>query len=219
MKLHSAIKYRTLFCILFFAFSKPVGAQDSGLGKLVDIPVLGEIRGIVSLRNDGQSFLAVWYYSTQQDNSSSGRNILTIFERKSNKYDEVFRFNDSPGDGVWERLLPLYPGRLTGLILSASQISADDDTWLIALVDDKFKVVHHGSSTELLDINDDGYFEIFDSNWPDGDGKPKTTKVFVWDGQKYRQVIEMKFNLRFSNRVRNAVNKATRRAQVSSPQN
>jgi hypothetical protein len=62
-----------------------------------------------------------------------------------------------------------------------------------------------------LDLNGDGFPEIFESSWPDGDGSPKATTVHVWSGKNYRTLMKTSWRNRFGPGVFSAVEKASRR--------
>jgi hypothetical protein len=51
---------------------------------------------------------------------------------------------------------------------------------MVALVQDKFQVVYQGQTSEIVNLDGDGIPEIFESVWPDGDGYPKKTTIYVW---------------------------------------
>jgi len=183
-------------------------AQPGTFGDLEQIPKLGEIRGLTAF---SESHLAVWYSNVRKDQFPSYEAFLVIYEMRNREPAEVFRINSSPED-VWQRLIPLGAFSLTGLTIQSSQSLTDYDAALvIALVDEKFKVVFSGGTSEIFDLNADGVPEIFESMWPDGDGYPKTTSVHVWNGKTYRSLMKTAWRNRFGPGVLSSVERASRR--------
>jgi len=185
-------------------------SQRGGFGSLERIPKLGEIRGLTTF--DG-SHLAVWYSNVRKENQTPIREaFLVIFELRDRELAEVFRMNSNPED-EWQRLIPLTSSSPIGLAIQSSHSFTDNDAALvIALVDEKFRVVFRGLTSEILDLNGDGVPEVFESMWPDGDGYPKATTIHVWSGKNYRALMRTSWRNRFGTAVLSSVEKASRRA-------
>lgn len=96
-----------------------------------------------------------------------------------------------------------------------SGISDYDAAKVFALVKGKFQLVFEGHTSEFLHLNNDGYPEIFESMWPDGDGYPERTTVHVWNGTAYRPLIKTAFKHRFGVAVQRAIERAARRRDTA----
>jgi hypothetical protein len=139
--------------------------------------------GVATYRGDATTFVAAWYW-IDGVGGRAGHSLLAVYERAAGGYQERFRIQSTAGDR-WEQLRSL-AGKLPGFVLESSEsISDHDATTVIALVDGKFAVVFDGVTSEVVDLNADGYLEILESSWPDGDGFPATTRVHVWGGRQY----------------------------------
>ncbi len=179
---------------------------------------MGEIRGLTTLRGrveeaeyEEKSFLAVWYFNPRPGQLPSHETFLVIFEPRREGYREVFRHNANDDLEGWTELAPLDAPLLPGLYIKVSGTSDYDGATVIALVGGKFRVIFEGSTSEFVDLNSDGFPEVFESDWPDGDGRPKTTRVHVWNGKSYRPLTRVAFRQRFGLPVLRAVERAAHR--------
>ena len=202
---------RVWLAITLICYLTPLSAfaQSGVFGDLRDVPRLGEVNGVISFNDSENSYLAVWYRPERVKGTDT--DFLVIFRRNDQKYNEVFRLNNDVIQ-IWQHFVPFGTSRLTGLMIQSSETISDYD-WaiVIALVGGEFKVVYRGVTSDLIDLNADGYFEILESSWPDGDGEPRTTTIHVWDGRIYRPLMKVSWNNRFGAKIRAAVSKAARR--------
>lgn len=180
--------------------------EDSNQSSLEDIVKKGGVQAIISFGSPDKTFLAIWYRIRQESEIPITNNSLIIFERKKEKYEEVFRFDDKGGNQLWQYLAqfgtPNFPGVA---IISLGNDYFYGPTIVIALVDNKFKVVYQGGTSEFVDLDGNGIPEIFESNWPNGDGSPQMTTVYVWDGKIYTPIMKSKWDERFSHSIISAV--------------
>ena len=189
--------------VVFCLVPSVLQAQPRNFGDLGKLPKLGVVRAITNL---DESYLAVWYWSVEKNAASSDGNLLAIYTVKDGEFSEVFRFTN-PGDGNWQKLVPLCDSRLIGVSIQSGAITNYDGVQVIGLVEDKFQLVFEGSTSEFTDLNGDGVPEIFESDWPDGDGYPTTTTVHVWNGKKYSRLMKVSFRKRFGPAVQTAISK------------
>lgn len=188
-----------------------LNAQVGELGGLRVLEEQGRVKGVASMRTGGKLYLAVWYAPLSKQFPPAAPYSLRIFEREAEQYKEVFRFDDKEVD-TWEQLLQFDSPRLPGFVLMSKSGSSDrGPAIVVALVNNSFRVVYEGDESEFVDLDADGISEILESVWPDGDGYPKSTSVHVWDGKRYRLLMKVGWNERFSPRVRNSVAKASAR--------
>jgi len=107
---------------------------------------------------------------------------------------------------MWQYLVGLGTPNFPGVaVISPGNDYSYGPTTVIALVERKFKVVYQGGASEFIDLNGDGVPEIFESQWPNGDGSPETTTVYVWNGKVYTPLMKAKWEERFSSSVTSAV--------------
>lgn len=200
MSWFNAVVWIALFCFV----PSLIQAQPGNFGDLGKLPRLGDIRAITNL---DESHLAVWYWSVDKNAVSSDGNVLAIYAVKGGEFSEVFRLKNDPGDDNWEKLVPLCDSRLIGVTIQSGSITNYDQAQVIALVGDKFQSVFRGSTSEFTDLNDDGVPEIFESDWPDGDGYPTTTTIHIWNGKKYSRLMNVSFRKRFGPTVQTALSR------------
>ena len=177
-------------------------AQPGNFGDLGKLPKLGDVRAITNL---DESHLAVWYGILDKNAVPSYWDVLAIYAVKDGEFSEVFRLKSEAGDEFWAKLVPLCDSRLIGVALQTGVITNYDQVRVIALVEGKFQSVFEGSTSEFTDLNDDGVPEIFESDWPDGDGYPTTTTVHLWNGKKYSRLMKISFRKRFGPTVQTAI--------------
>lgn len=197
MSSFAAVVWVVLFCLV-----PSLQAQPRNFGDLGKLPKLGDVLAITNL---DASHLAVWYGIVDKNAVPSYWDVLVIYAVKDGEFSEVFRLKSEPGDESWEKLVPLCDSRLIGLAIQTGVITNYDSVQVIALVEGKFQLVFKGSSSEFTDLNDDGVPEIFESDWPDGDGYPTTTTVHVWNGKKYSRLMKVSFRKRFGPTVQTAI--------------
>ena len=89
--------------------------------------------------------------------------------------------------------------------------------WLIPPQGKPRQVGKTGTSTEAVDIDGDGVAELVESSWPDGDGYPKSSVIYAWNGIGYRRLMEVNWSDRFSSRVANALRGRIRPAPHGRP--
>lgn len=195
----AAVVWVVLFCLV-----PSLQAQPRNFGDLGKLPKLGDVLAITNL---DESHLAVWYGIVDKNAIPSYWDVLAIYAVKDGEFSEVFRLKSEPADDPWEKLVPLCDSRLIGVALQTGVITNYDSVQVIALVGGKFQSVFKGSSSEFTDLNDDGVPEIFESDWPDGDGYPTTTTVHVWNGKKYSRLMKVSFRKRFGPTVQTAISR------------
>jgi hypothetical protein len=212
---------RTLLATLALcALSAGARGQAEDAGFDASVPKLGEIRGLTTLRGrveeaeyEEKSFLAVWYYNLRTDQKQFPRHetFLVIFEPQQEGYREVFRYDAKEFDKGWTDIVPLDARLLAGLHIKIPGVSDDDGAVVVALVGGKFRVVFDGETSEFVDLNQDGFPEVLESQWPDGDGHPKWTRVHVWNGKSYKFLMRVAFRQRLGLPVLRAVERAAYR--------
>jgi hypothetical protein len=171
--------------------------------NITSIPGLELSHGLAMFAGMDRSFVAVWSSSSDRWPRET-TDMLCIFEKTNNQYKEVFRLAGEYPD--WEDIISLGYPRLPGIVvLENDGMSERGIATLIVLVGNDFQVVYRGGESEFIDFNSDGIPEIVESIWPDGDGHPKTSNVYVWDGKKYKRLVKTKWDDRYGFRARQAV--------------
>lgn len=207
---------RAILFLSLAACAAPGQTKDAAFGD--KIPNLGEIRGLTSFRareiggreNREKRFLAVWYFNMRPKQTPSYETFLVIFEAQPDGYKESFRYTAQSHEDL-SGVTALASDILAGVVVKFSGISDYDAAKVVALVNGRFQFVFNGETSEFFDLNADGYPEIFESSWPDGDGYPQTTTVHVWDGISFRRLLKTTFRGRFDSAVSRAVGRAARR--------
>lgn len=193
-----------ILCLLsLVTFGTLARAQSGDFTDFEKLPKLGVVRAIHSL---DESHLAVWYWSNKEDFMQTDGSILVIYEVKNGAFSEVFKLK-STVDGGWNRIEPLCDTRLTAIKIESGTITNYDSAIIIALVDGKFQKVFEGSTSEFRDLNEDGIPELFEAEWPDGDGYPTTATVHFWNGKTYKRLMKVSYRKRFGPVVQAAVAK------------
>lgn len=174
----------------------------------------GKIREIMSFKArklttskvEIRNFWAVWYLK-EKGKSELDEEGLVIYEKVGEKLEERFRYIHDGGANFQEfSTLGVTPMQGIRLTFDSSDYLTGD-TIIIGLVNDQFKIIFQGGTTELVDLNGDGYAEIFESEWPDGDGSPKKTTLHVWNGNSYQKLAERPWDTRFDSATKKAVDK------------
>jgi len=112
----------------------------------------------------------------------------------------------------WERLVSLNGGSLQGFVLWMDH----PDYWfgktrVIVLNNGKFKRAYESNfSSEVVDINGDGFPEMIDSRWPDGDGRPQSSAIYIWNGDTYILLMRVPWVDRLGSKVLKAVSEGTK---------
>ena len=167
------------------------------------------VRGVASIRIQDKTFLGVW------ERPEPDRESFEVLEEREGLYYSALRFANEGSD--WQSVSTLEDGRLPGFVLRSE--GADywyGQTTIVAFVKGRFEVVYRGlDTTEIVDLNNDGYPELFASGWPDADGGPESTTVYVWSGQTFEKLMVVRFKQRFGPRVVAAVRAYRRRVPPS----
>ena len=191
-----------------------MGILPNNVNDLQVVYKNGTIKGILSFRamrfshsqTISRVFLAVWYEKVIE-NTEVNEEGLVIYEKRGNGYEESFRFVDK-AQRRFQELAPLNSMQVPGVIVTfSSEEHWSGETTVIAFVNDKFQVVYQGKASEFVDLNGDGIAEIFESSWPNGDGFPKKTIVYIWNGSGYQKLTVSMWDERFGRAVQSLLKK------------
>ena len=214
----NVIRFVFLTTLLFCGLLVDTIAQPGDLEGVCEISGKGKLKGVHSFRitrflsskTSTRLFVAAWFVSDNNSSQTHARRRLVIFEQVGTIYREVFNLEeDDPlefyGFGSLNSLA------VPGIVVNfSSDLDGDGPVLVVAMVQDTFQVVYRGESCEIVDLDGNGIPEIFESIWPDGDGYPKSTTIYLWNGTKYRKLITTKWESRFSKMVLNRIRNRTR---------
>jgi hypothetical protein len=159
--------------------------------------------GIASTRLGGTLYLAVW------SRPSAYWEQVEFFEVEKGKWLKLGTFKNDTY--AWQSVASLPDGQLVGFVLR----SEAGDYWygstkVFCIINGKAQAVYDNvMSTEIVDLNADGYPDLLASGWPDGDGGPSTTDVYVWKKSIYKKVLTVPFRSRYGLRVVKAISRFT----------
>ena len=200
-----------MLLIALLWFSGAAKPQDSSptkpdLSEIASALGTSEFSAITSKYVDGVLWVAV--LQGQPDRS----HLLSILKKPyRGRFTLVFKRQVDIYD--LQSFAPVDTGRIIAFMLMDSH----PDFWvgnttIFALVGGQWQLVFgpETCSTQVIDLNSDGYPEVFESCWPDGDGYPEFTTIHAWTGKKFEKLMKTRFSDRFSKRVQAAL---TRSAQ------
>jgi hypothetical protein len=133
--------------------------------------------------------------------------VVYFFDPKKQQYVEVFLYQAEQMVMI-ENAIPLEYYNFQGFMLKLSDGVSDFDGSIVVqhLQDsNSFVKVFHGGTIELIDFEGDGIPEIFESDWPDDDGFPKDSKVFILKKGTYQQIALVKWGSRLSQEIQRRI--------------
>jgi hypothetical protein len=162
-----------------------------------------DVAGLATARTGATVYTAVWM------RPKSGPDSVEFFRRENGKWTKLGEYQNK--SYAWQSISILPDGRLIGFVLR----SESGDHWygqtkVFVLLGGKIRLVFDNIlSTEVENLNSDGYPDLLASGWPDGDGDPEHTEVFVWSKTRYKKALVVPFRARYGVKVISAINRFT----------
>lgn len=198
-----------LVSLLLGGMAVDTTAQPGDLERLCEMPTKGKLKGVFSFRTTKflssktitRIFVATWSVSDSDAMQDEVRRRLVILEKDGASYKEVFNF-EQKNPIEFQEFQSFNSLAVPGFVVHfSSDVNGVGPVLVIAMVQDNFRIVFQGESSEIVDLDGNGIPEVFESIWPDGDGYPKSTTIYVWNGMKYQKLITSNWESRFSARV------------------
>lgn len=177
------------------------GAQGSPRPLPVEQCLDNRTFGLASTRISGILFVAVW------QRVDAGNEWIDFLSNEGGRWNRLSTIRNDTY--AWQSISSLPDGRIDGFVVrsEAEGFWYGNSKVFVVLQGRVKQVFDNLAPTEIIDLNHDGYPELIASSWPDGDGTPQTSEVYVWEKDTYKKLLTVRFRHRYSATVVARINK------------